>query len=54
MPVAVDGASERLKDLGVVKADDSWRIVAVRTHRRDATLVRWSPEGISATAEKIR
>ncbi|MDP9255925.1 MAG: hypothetical protein M3Q31_05135 [Actinomycetota bacterium] len=51
MPVAIDGASERLKDLGFVKADDSWRIVTVRTHRRDATLAGWSPEGISATAD---
>jgi hypothetical protein len=49
VPVAIRGASERLKDLGVVKADDSWRIVAVRTDRREATLTGWSPEGCSAS-----
>ena len=49
-PVAVDDASERLVDLGVVRVGDSWRIAAVRTHRRDAAFVSWSPEGISATA----
>lgn len=49
-PVAVDDASERLVDLGVVRAGDSWRIAAVRTHRRDAAFVSWSAEGIAATA----
>jgi hypothetical protein len=50
VPVAVDDASDRLVDLGVVKDGDSWRIAAVRTRRGDATFLSWSPEGISATA----
>jgi hypothetical protein len=50
-PVAVDGARERLKDLGVVKEDESWQIVAVRTNRRDAALVSWSADGFTATAD---
>ena len=50
-PVAVDGERERLNDLGVVKADESWRIVAVRTKWRDAALKSWSPELIEATAQ---
>jgi hypothetical protein len=49
-PVAVDGKRERLNDLGVVKAEESWRIVAVRTKRRDAALTSWSPDIIEATA----
>jgi hypothetical protein len=52
VPVMVDGARERLTDLGIVKAGSSWRIVAVRTHRRDATLTGWSPEGVSATTSE--
>jgi hypothetical protein len=50
-PVAVDGERERVTDLGVVKADESWRIVAVRTKRRDAALTSWSPDVIRATAD---
>ena len=50
-PVAVDGEHERLSDLGVVKADESWRIVAVRTKWRDAALKSWSPELIEASAQ---
>jgi hypothetical protein len=49
-PVDVDGAPERLADLGVVRADGSWRVVAVRTAQRDATLTGWSEHGFSATA----
>jgi hypothetical protein len=48
-PVTVDGASERLCDLGVVSAAGSWRIVAVRTRRGDASFTRWEAGGISAT-----
>ena len=48
--VTVDGASERLRDLGVVKAGESWRIAAVRTNLRDATFTAWSDGAISATA----
>lgn len=51
-PVAIGGASERLEDLGVVKEDESWRIVAVRTKRGDARLTSWSSDGgISASAD---
>lgn len=48
-PVAIDGASERLVDLGVVRAGASWRIVAVRTHRREAAFTGWMPGRVSAT-----
>ena len=49
-PVAVDDASERLVDLGVVRAGSSWRIAAVRTHRGDAAFRGWEAGRISATA----
>ena len=49
-PVAIDGEAERLTDLGIVRADASWRIVAVRTHRRDATLTAWEDGAFVATA----
>jgi hypothetical protein len=49
--VAIDGGTERVKDLGVVKENGSWRVVAVRTHRRDAKLTGWSSDGgMKATA----
>ncbi len=51
MPVEIDGRLERLCDLGVVKAGDSWLITAVRSHRHDARLVRWSPTGAVATRD---
>ena len=43
-PVAVDGASERLVDLGVVRADGSWRISAVRTRLGDAAFTGWEAD----------
>jgi hypothetical protein len=49
-PVAIDGASERLADLGVVRAGGSWRIAAVRTHRHEAAFTGWTPWLVSATA----
>ncbi len=49
-PVIIDGEPERLADLGVVKSGGTWRVVAVRTHRREATLDSWSPERLTATA----
>jgi hypothetical protein len=49
-PVAIDGETERLTDLGVVSAGGSWRIVAVRTQRRAATLTAWEGEALTATA----
>ena len=51
MPVEIDGTIERLCDLGVVKAGDSWLVTDVRSHRRDARLVRWSPAGALAATE---
>ncbi len=48
--VAIDGETERLTDIGIVRADRSWRIVAVRTHRRDATLTGWEDGAFVATA----
>jgi hypothetical protein len=50
-PVTVDGECERLVDLGVVRAGVSWRIAAVRTHRRDAAFRSWSSGHVTATAE---
>ena len=51
-PVAIDGASERLRDLGAVTEGESWRIVAVRTNRRDARLTGWSSDdGVTAIAD---
>src|ERR1700675_4117759 len=50
MAVTVDGASERLRDLGVVRDGDSWRITAVRTNLHDATFIAWSGDGLTATA----
>ena len=38
---AIDGEHERLRDLGVVRHGNSWRVVAVRTHARDAALTAW-------------
>jgi hypothetical protein len=49
-PVAIDGETERLTDLGVVRAGGSWHIVAMRTHRRDATLTAWDDDAFMATA----
>jgi hypothetical protein len=49
-PVAVDGANERLVDLGVVRAGSSWRIAAVRTQRGDAAFSGWEAGRIHATA----
>lgn len=49
-PVVIDGKAERLTDLGVVKTDGTWRVVAVRSHRRQATLTGWSRERLTATA----
>ena len=49
-PVAVGGASERLADLGVVRAGASWRILAVRTQRREVAFTGWTPGRVSATA----
>jgi hypothetical protein len=49
-PVAIDGASERLADLGVVRAAGSWRILAVRTQRREAAFAGWAHGRVSATA----
>jgi hypothetical protein len=49
-PVAVDGVSDRLVDLGVVRADGSWRIAAVRTRLGDASFTGWEAGRISATA----
>jgi hypothetical protein len=50
VPVIIDGEAERLTDLGVVKSDAAWQIVAVRTHRREATLTGWSRERLTGTA----
>jgi hypothetical protein len=49
--VVVDGAGERLRDLGVVREGESWRVVAVRTHRRTAAFTAWVDGGITATAK---
>ena len=49
-PVTVDGKPERLADLGIVRSGGAWQVVAVRTHRREATLETWSPERLTATA----
>ncbi len=49
-PVAIDGAGVRLRDLGVVREGESWRVVAVRTHRGTARLTGWSGAGLVATA----
>lgn len=48
--VAVDGATLRLIDLGVVKAEGGWRVTAVRTPRGDAAFTAWDAGRISATA----
>ena len=48
--VVIDGAHERLRDLGVVREGDSWRVVAVRTHSRDAALTAWRDGHLTATA----
>jgi hypothetical protein len=48
-PVLIDGRSERLGDLGVVRANGSWRVVAVRTRGGEAALTSWDERGISAT-----
>jgi hypothetical protein len=50
-PVVIDGASERLRDLGVVREGESWRVVAVRSHGRTAAFSAWVDGGITATAE---
>ena len=49
-PVAIDGETERLTDIGIVRADGSWRIVAVRTHRREAMLTAWEDGAFAAKA----
>jgi len=51
MPVEIDGRVDRLQDLGVVKAGESWLVTAVRSQRCAAQLVRWSPAGAVATSE---
>lgn len=48
-PVVIDGKAERLADVGVVKSDGTWRVVAVRSHRREATLTGWSRQRLTAT-----
>ena len=48
--MAIDGASERLRDLGIVREGESWRVVAVRTHRGTAAFAAWADGGITATA----
>ena len=53
MPVAIDGASDRLADLGVVRSREEWRIGAVRTHRRELTFTGWSAGRVSATASSV-
>jgi hypothetical protein len=47
--VEIDGARERLRDLGVVREGEAWRIVAVRTRRGAARLTAWAPGRITAT-----
>jgi hypothetical protein len=49
-PIAIDGRGERLHDLGIERAGDTWRVVAVRTRRRTAAFDAWSPAGLTATA----
>ena len=53
-PVIVDGKPERLADLGVVKSGGTWQVVAVRTHRREATLDTWSPERLTPRLRRVR
>lgn len=48
--VALDGASERVHDLGAIAHGSGWRIVAVRTGRGVGTLVGSSKSRLSATA----
>jgi len=43
LPVVIDGASEGLTDLGVVKSGEAWRIGAVRTNRRELIFTGWEP-----------
>ena len=48
--VVIDGAHERLRDLGVVREGDSWRVVAVRTRGREASLTAWRDGNLTGTA----
>jgi hypothetical protein len=50
LPVSIDGASERLTDLGVVRSGEGWRIGAVRTNRRELIFTSWEAGRVSATA----
>jgi hypothetical protein len=50
LPVAIDGASERLTDLGVISSGEAWRIGAVRTHRHELLFTAWEASRISARA----
>jgi hypothetical protein len=50
LPVVIDGASERLTDLGVVRSGEAWRIGAVRTGRRELIFTGWEAGRVSATA----
>jgi hypothetical protein len=50
LPVVIDGVSERLMDLGVVRSGEAWRIGAVRTNRRELIFTRWEAGSILATA----
>ena len=50
LPVSIDGAQERLRDLGIVRAGATWRVAGVRTKTRDAAFTQWTPEGLIATA----
>jgi hypothetical protein len=49
-PIAVDGVQEQVCDLGFVRVDETWRVVAVRTKRGEAVVGSWSPGGMTATA----
>jgi hypothetical protein len=50
LPVVIDGARERLTDIGVVRSGEAWRIGAVRTDRRELIFTSWDAGRISATA----
>jgi hypothetical protein len=48
--VSVDGVADRVADLGVVRADGSWRVAAVRTRRGVATVTGRREGALAATA----
>jgi len=50
--VAIEGASERVTDLGVVREGEAWRIGAVRTHRRELLFTGWEDGRLSAAAAR--